>query len=495
MFRGILGRRIHKQLKVLFHRGMFSVRQSILKKQRSAKIIAKFFLAAVAVIRLKNFSWAGCYRMYRGRDGVASTRPSPILSVQDDSHYADDNYDDGDYRGKEQKEETKKEEEQKWYKDSSRQAATDRSDRTAVVDSSSPGYQIGCGLDIACPRVVQRHRFLIHNANPTTSSSSSSSSSSSLSSSSSSSPDKCSKITAAYHFLHTSEKSPRGSLIGPLEGQGMGSIRAMRRSMSRDSTVNNTCPHMNSRVGDPSSAPPSRVKALEKRCMDFNAKFQIRNAMPQYSISTVDAGQGTDKVGVNKVRNNRTDRQNRILRESSIGVRTAFCATVDSVGEGHEGGTTVPIFPGCAVVITPQPVVLSSIQQKIERLLGQKSVSVTSHSLVLLPVLESRCSARDSRSTALLDSGAADVKAQIPGVRYPPMRMYQDRQHMQRSASFDLLSKLKQASLNHRAPSLLIPPYVQSSGCPLIPATSSFALPISLDIHQQHNGPDPMRSN
>jgi hypothetical protein len=484
MFRGILGRRIHKQLKILFHRGMFSVRQSILKKQRSAKIIAKFFLAAVAVIRKKNFSWAGCYRMYRGRDRVASTRPSPILSVQDDSHYTDDNYDDGEYRGKEQEEETEKEDEQNWNKDSSRQAATDRSARTAVVHSSTSGYQIGCGLDLSCPRVERRHQSSIHTANPTAPSSSSTSSS----------PDKCSKITAAYHFLHTSEKSPRGSLIGPLEGQSLGSIRAMRRSMSIDSTVNNnTCPHMNSRVGDPPSAPPSRVRALEKRRMDFNAKFQIRNAMPQYSISTVDAGQGTDRVGVSKVRNNRNDRQNRILRESSIGVRTAFCATVESVGEGHDGGTTVPIFPDCAVVITPQPVVLSSIQQKIERLLGQKSVSVPSHGLVLLPFLESRCSARGPKSTALLDSGAADVRAQIPGIRHPPMRVYQDRRHMQRSASFDLLSKLKHASLNHRARSLLIPPYVQSSGCPLIPVTSSFILPV--DIHQQHNGPDPMRSN
>lgn len=455
------------------------MRQSILKNQRSAKIIAKFFLAAVAVIRLKNFSWAGYYRMYRGRNRAASTRPSPILSVQDDSHYTDDNYDDGEYRGKEQKEETVKEEEQKWCKDSSRQAATDRSARTAVVDSSTCGYQIGCGLDLSCPRVVKT-------ANSTAPSSSSTSSS----------PDKYSKITAAYHFLHTSEKSPRGSLVGPLEGQRLGPIRAMRRSMSIDSTVNNnTCPHMNSRVGDPPTAPLSRVKALEKRRMDFNAKFQIRNAMPQYSISTVDAGQGTDRVGVNKVRNNRTDRQKRILRESSIGVRTAFYATVESVGEVHEGETIVPLSPNCAVVITSQPVVLSSIQQKIERLLGQKSVSVPSHGLILLPALESRCSARGPKSTALLDSGAADVRAQIPGVRYPPMRVYQDRQHMQRSASFDLLSKLKHASLNHLAPSLLIPPYVQSSGCPLIPATSSFILPISLDIHQQHNGPDPMRSN
>ena len=111
MFRGILGRRIHKQLKILFHRGMFSVRQSILKKQRSAKIIAKFFLAAVTVMRLMNFSWAACYRMYRGRDRVASTRPSPMLSAQDDSHYTDYNYDDGEYREKEKKEETVREEE------------------------------------------------------------------------------------------------------------------------------------------------------------------------------------------------------------------------------------------------------------------------------------------------------------------------------------------------------------------------------------------------
>ena len=485
MFRGILGRRIHKQLKILFHRGMFSVRQSILKKQRSAKIIAKFFLAAVAVIRLENFSWAGCYRMYRGRDRVASARPSLILSVQDDSHYTND----GEYRGKEQKEETEKGEEQKWCKDSNRQSPTDRSVRTAVVDSRSSGYQIGCGLDFSCPRVVQRHQSSIHTANPTTSSSLSLSSTLS-------SPDKCSKITAAYHFLHTSEKSPRGSLIGPLEGQVLGSIRAMRRTMSIDSTVNNsTCPHMNSRVGDPPSAPPSRLKALEKRRMDFNAKFQIRNAMPQYSISTIDAGQGTDRVGISKMRNNRTYRQNKILRESNIGVRTTLCATVESVGEGHEVETTVPLSPDCDAVITPQPVVLSSIQQKIERLLGQKSVSVPPHGLVLLPLLESRCSARGPKSTAQLDSGAADVRAQIPGVRYPPMRVYQDRQHMQRSASFDLLSKLKHASLNHRAPSLLISPYVQSSGCPLIPATSSFILPISQDIHQQHNGPNPMRTN
>jgi hypothetical protein len=118
----------------------------------------------------------------------------------------------------------------------------------------------------------------------------------------------------------------------------------------------------------------------------------------------------------------------------------------ESVGEVNEGGTMVPIFPYCAVVITPQPVVLSSIQQNIERILGQKSVSVPSHGLVLLPVLESRCSARGPKSTALLDSGAADVRAQIPGVRHPPMRVHQDRQHMQRSASFDLLSN---SSMHH----------------------------------------------
>ena len=462
------------------------MRQSILKKQRSAKIIAKFFLAAVAVIRLKNFSWARYYRMYRGRDRVVSTGPSPIPSAQDDSHFTDDNNDDGEHRGNEQKEETEKEHEQKGNKDSSsaisRQAVTDRSARPAVVDSTCTEYRLKCGLDLTSAIVVPGHRSSTHTAKPTTPSSSSSTSSS---------HDKCSKITAAYHFLHISEKSPRGSFIGPLEGQSLGSIRAMRRSMSIDSTVNNiTCPHINNRMSDPPSAPPSRVTALENRRIDFNAKFQIRNAMPQYSISAVDAGQAADRVGVTKARNNRTDRQNRIPRENSINVRTTLRATVESFGEVHEG-----VSPDCAVVITSQPFVLSSIQQKIECLLGQKSIPVPPRSLVLLPVLESRCSARGLKSTALLDRGAADIKAQVPGVRNPPMRLFQERSHMQRSVSFDVLTKLKHASLNHAAPSLLIPAHVQSSACPLVPATSSFNLPISLDMHQQHNGSHPMRSN
>lgn len=468
---------------------MFSLRQSILKKQRSAKIIAKFFLAAVAVIRLKNFSWAGYYRMYRGRDRVASTLPSPIPSAQHDLHCSGDNHNDWDYRRKEQKQETEKEEEQKGNTVTcsamSRQAVTDRSARTAVVDSTGPEYRVECGLALACARVVLRHESFIHTAKPTTP----------TLPSISLSPDKCSKITAAYHFLHTSEKCPRAALIGPLEGQSLGYVRAMRRSMSIDSTVNNyTCPRMINRRGDPPSAPPSRVKALENRRTDFNAKFQIRNAMPQYSISIVVAGQGAEKVGMNKVRNNRADRQNRIQRENSIDVRTTLCATEESVVEDHEGVTTVPLSPDCAFIITSQPVVQSSIQQKIKRLLGQKSVSVPPYSLVLLPVLESRYN-RGPKSTAMLDSGAADIRAQVPGVRYPPMRVFLERRHMQRSVSFDLLSKLKHASLNHPAPFLLIPTYVQSSGCPLIPATSSLILPMSLDIHPQHNGHEPMRSN
>lgn len=280
--------------------------------------------------------------------------------------------------------------------------------------------------------------------------------------------------------------------------------------MSIDShTTNMNHKHTNANTGvsnaqvcrqqrDPPLARPSRVRVLVHRRTEFNAKFQIRKAMPDCSKINLDADQQTNRFGLVTVGD---CHESKASRRDSIDV-TAASPFVESDEEVCEGVTIVPLPPDITDDITPQPVILSSLQQRIERLLVQRSRSIPTHGLGLgpVPVLESRGSILGPKSSVVLDSESADVRAQVPGFRYPPLREYQQGRKQlqsQSTVSYDSRSKPIRVSLSH--PGLYIPipipANVKSSGSSTMPAMLSHVLPAPSLIQLQHSGHDSIRLN
>ena len=265
------------------------------------------------------------------------------------------------------------------------------------------------------------------------------------------------------------------------------------------------------KVRDPPLALPSRVRVLANRRTDFNAKFQIRKAMPDYSKSNLDADadQQTNRCGLVAEGN---CHENKTSRGDSIDV-IAASPFVEGDQEVCQGVMSVPLPPDITDDITSQQVVLSSLQQRIERLLVQRSRSIPTHGLGLvpLPVLESRGSTLGPRSSVVLESRGStlgpkssvvldresesvDVRAQVPGFRYPPLREHQQggkQLQSQSTVSLDSGPKPIRVSLSH--PRLYIPipvpipANVKSQGSSTMPVMSSYLLPAPSLIRLRHN--------
>ena len=323
-------------------------------------------------------------------------------------------------------------------------------------------------------------------------------------------------MTAANQSLSSPDKSPKGTLCGSYGGQTLGYLNTMHRSMSRSMSIDSHTTNMShkhtnantavntTQVGrqprDPPLALPSRVRVLTNRRTEFNAKFQIRKAMPHYSKSNLDADQQTNRCGLVTEGN---CREKKTSRGDSIDV-TAASPFVEGDQEVCEGVTGVPLPPDITDDIIPQPVVLSSLQQRIERLLVQRSRSIRTRGLGLvpLPVLESRGSTMGPRSSVVLDreSESADVRAQVPGFRYPPLREHQQGRiqlQSQSTVSLDSRPKPMRVSLSH--PRLCIPipipANVKSQESSSMPVMSSYMLPGTSLIRLQHSGQDSIRLN
>ena len=218
--------------------------------------------------------------------------------------------------------------------------------------------------------------------------------------------------------------------------------------------------------------------------------------MPDYSKINLDAGQQTNRFGLVTVGD---CHESKTSCGDSIDA-IAASLFVESDQEVCEGVTSDPPPPDVIDDFTSQPVILSSLQQRIERLLVQRSRSIPTHGLGLvpLPVLESRGSTVPSKSSVLLDSESADVRAQAPGFRYPPLREYQQGRKQlqsQSTVSFDSRSKPIRVLPRHPGLYIPIPANVKSSGSRTMPAMLSHVLPAPSLIQLQHSGHDSIRLN